>query len=931
MQVKKAGKLGGWEAGTQTGAVRQVASELQVSCGKFSRARAGGLLVVCVLILACGHEAPSSEFRVSERFIQSHPASAFTLDIVGSKETVGEIPIIASESEMSMRLHQIEVGKTLDASEIGAVFVATGPDPYLVFNVDLEAARIHEVVVHGKNLGPNVEIFWAGSLERFSPDRMVSAKAGTDDDSVRFSVGQHDLWQGGVSKIRLDPTTVNGRRVEVRKLQLVELQLDQKRMQQASLEPWMVTLGSETRPGTPADFGEPIRWEVEWEPGDRLVFGYGLMGRLESPVHFSVRDLSLSEDARAVFSETLKPDKDTAGVWHEATVMCAGEGGSTVLEFDVEPTMTGRVGGGVPIWGSPTIFEVHDQRSRPNIVLISVDTLRPDHLGVYGYDRQTSPHIDQLATKQGVVFETVVASAPWTLPSHMSLFSGLDAVRHGINYGIPKKTVPLIQQYLSDWGYTTVGITAGGYLSSQYGFATGFDSYRSWPGTAGSEDELVEGVDSLLQWLDGHGSENFFAFFHTYEVHSPYRPRAPYFAQWSDPSKRGFDGVVEARVAGYDEKAGFVGLNSIGIREPRQDVRPLEKGELQLAIDCYDAGIAFTDSQLGRLFDYLEASQLMENTVIIVTSDHGEALGEQGFFDHGRLYDPEILVPLIIAAPGRSGNGGRIAQQVRLVDLAPTILDLALGDVPDDLDGVSLLPVLSGNEALVPEEAWSYAPKTNHGLALRTNDGRKLIFNNTAWSPAQGRQELFDLDADPSEENAIVDDPGIDRMRAKVFEHLEDWERGIEVEIVNGETTALAGSFSTSDRQDLIVTRIKGVDIPDNVVHVADGETIIFKAPPGSKYTVIAEDLSTTNLHLQGRPENPVTASLDADIDLSSSESQGFVVYSGGSWTVQSELPGAAETWIRVAWRNSGPGEDQVRSQESAQVLEQLRALGYVE
>ncbi|MCD4749422.1 MAG: sulfatase-like hydrolase/transferase [Thermoanaerobaculales bacterium] len=892
---------------------------------------AASALLAYGLLLACGQEVSSPELSVKDRFFDSHPTKEFRLEGVGSKEVVGDVPVVESGSEMSCRLLQMEVQNTGTTLENGVVLVATGSDPQLIFDVDLESGRIHEIVVDGKNLGPNVEIFWAGSMERFNPERMVAAKPEESDGSIHFSVGRNDMWRGRITKLRLDPTMVEGRRVQIRKIQLVGLSLDPQRLRQASLQPWLVTLGSETRPGMPADLGEPNRWKVEWKSGDRLTFGYGLMGGIESPVHFTVKDLSLPKQSSTVFSERLEPSRRAVGVWHEGTVVCSGEGGPTILEFEAELEKSDRLGGGVPVWGSPAILGKDSPRSRPNIILISIDTLRPDHLGVYGYDRRTSPHIDRLAANHGVVFETVVASAPWTLPSHISLFSGLDAVRHGINYGIPKKTVPLITQYLSDWGYTTVGITGGGYLSSQYGFATGFDSYSSWQGTAGSEGELTKGVDSLLRWLDVHGTENFFAFFHTYEVHSPYRPRAPYFAGWSEPAKRGFGGVVEARTAGYDEKAGYVGLNSIGVTEPRQDLRPLEEGELQLVIDCYDAGIAFTDEHLGRLFEYLESSRLMENTVVIVTSDHGEALGERGFFDHGRLHDPEILVPLIIAAPGRSANGGREARQVRLLDLAPTILDLARGDVPDDLDGVSLAPILSGQDVQIPEEAWSYTPKTNHGLALRTNAGPKLIFNNTAWSPAQGSQEWFDIEADPSKEHNIVDLPGIEEMRAKVFEHLERWERGIEIEIVNEESQVLTGSFSTTDSQILIVTRIKGVDIPENAVRVVDWRTVAFQAPPGSRFTVVAEDLLATSLHLEGRPDDPVTGTLAADIDLSSPDSQGFVVYDRGAWMMRSESPENGGTWIRAAWRNSGPGESPNRPQEDSKVLDQLRALGYVE
>ncbi len=901
----------------------------------FSRSPSVQVLVAVVvlncLMAGCGRPVESTAQRicVRERFFKVTPEEPFDSEEVGSATTVGKIGLL--DEAISIHLYQVEPAETVEQTPKGRVFHTTGKDSQLIFDVELDATRIQEIVVRGKHLGPNVEVFWAGRLQRFSPDRMASAKWDSGGGVVVFAVDRQEAWEGTIKRFRLDPSGVADRMVRIDSIEFISLIPDPERVREASRRPWRITLGPETRSGVPVPFEEPIVWDVEFRPGDTLTFAYGAMGCFGGPVRFSVHAYEGTGSPAPIFSKILEDDRALHESWHEVMVPCPPGRSSTRLEFRVEMEGTHQAAGGILLLAAPAVLSRDSDSGLPNVILISVDTLRPDHLGIYGYERSTSPNLDRWAGERGVVFETVVASAPWTLPSHMSLLSGIGAVRHGINYGIPKTRVPLMSEFLADDGFLTAGTTAGGYLSSQYGFAAGFDRYHAWHGSAGSDGELEEGFEDFMRWLNDHSNTRFFTFFHTYEVHSPYRPRPPYFEQWADPVWRNFKGVVEARVAGYDENAGFIGLNSIGIREGEKDLRPLREGELQLAIDCYDAGIAHTDDYMGRLFHYLDTSGLTENTVVIVTSDHGESLGERGFFDHGRLYDPEILVPLIIAAPGYDGNGLRVSQQVRLVDLVPTILDLVGVKIQADLDGVSLVPFLNGGHTSIPSEAWSYTPKTNHGISVRTSDGRKLIFNNTAWSPAQGREEAYDLKGLSAKERPIEDLEDRSQLRAMILRHLEDRERGIEIEFVNPGNRILSGFFSTEDSQELIVTRIKGVDIPADAVHVVDTRTIAFRVPRESGFMVVAEDLSTTMLHIEGVSGDPVTGSLNVDVDLSTPESRSFVVLDDGDWTVCSKAPEGSRTWIGVRWRNSGPGTPGDRSPDRPEVLEQLRALGYVE
>lgn len=850
------------------------------------------------------------------------PSETLALENLGDASIVDRIVEAGNLDGAGVRFNQID---TESGARGSTVLVPTGPDPQLVFDVDLDAASVHEIVVRGKNLGPRVEVFWAGALQRFSGDRMVSVKAGVGDEAVHLMVGNHSEWSGRISQLRLDPTHVAGHRVRVLAMDAMGLELSRDALADSAQSPSFITLGDETRTGVPSVPGNPLAWNVVCGEGEKLTFGFGAVGGIDGTARIRVSGPSLAQD----FETILNAGGSGQGRWHDAEIPCRGARTPSAIEFsatlEAETPLRGTV-----VWSNPAILREDARDERSNVILISLDTLRPDHLSAYGYHRPTSPQLDRIAS-DGVVFETVVATAPWTLPSHVSMLSGIGAVRHGINHGTPKFRVPLVSSLLADSGYATVAITAGGYLNPHYGFAAGFDQYHAWPGTAGSEDEMREGMDDLLAWLEDHADERFFAFFHTYEIHSPYRPRAPYFRQWCRAEDRGFDGTVAVHVAGYDAEAGHLGMNAAEVRDNTGTAAPLRDEQLQLLVDCYDAGIAYADAQLARLFDHLETAGLFDETVVVVTSDHGEALGEHGFFDHGRLYDPEILVPLIIRAPGYEASAGsHVSSQVRLVDIVPTMLDLAGVEHDLSLDGISLAPFLRGDQAEVPAEAWSYTPKTNHGVSVRTADGRKLIFNNTAWDPAQGHRQALAVGAAPSDEREAADPAPAHALTPRVVDHLERYQRGLEIEFSNTGAKPIHGTFATSDSQDLIVTRIKGVDIPAGALRVVDARTVAFVVRPGERFTVVAEDLRTEVLELRGRAPGP-GQSLTLDLELASASSSSAAVLAQGSWTVAPAPPEEGGTWIRASWRNSGPGSTSARAEDDAQVLEQLRALGYIE
>jgi arylsulfatase A-like enzyme len=344
------------------------------------------------------------------------------------------------------------------------------------------------------------------------------------------------------------------------------------------------------------------------------------------------------------------------------------------------------------------------------IIMISIDTLRADHLPAYGYKKVATPAIDALAA-DGLVFERAYAHAPQTLPAHAAILSGRLPFETGVrdNVGfVVKATERLLPQMLSDRGFATGGVVSAYLLRKETGIARGFEFFDGEmpPAVPGESVDRVkrDGAESEAvaeRWLDQQRSPRLFLFLHLYEPHRPYAP-PPSFAQY----------------------------------------------------DPYDGEIAYVDTIVGRLVQHLKAQQLYDRSTIVLLSDHGEGLGDHGEQEHGVfVYDEAIHVPLIIKQAGGVGAGRRIADVVQHVDLAPTILDLAKAPIPGNLRGRSLTPILDGtgtlSETLVYSEAW-YARARFGWSELKALTARRHRYIDAP------EEELYDLDRDPQERDNLA-------------------------------------------------------------------------------------------------------------------------------------------------------------------------------
>jgi choline-sulfatase len=350
-----------------------------------------------------------------------------------------------------------------------------------------------------------------------------------------------------------------------------------------------------------------------------------------------------------------------------------------------------------------------------NVLVITVDTLRADHLPPYGYEKVATPAISRLA-QEGVRFESAFTPAPLTLPAHSSAFTGLQPFRHGVRDNGAFSLAPqhaTLASTLKVHGFQTAAFVSAFVLDSRWGLANGFDHYFddftvSAADLAAMARVQRAGGETWRQaraWLEGHRTGRFFVWLHLFDPHTPYAAPEPYRAQYVD--------------------------------------RP------------YDGEIAYSDAVVGEAIAFLESHQALDDTLVVLLSDHGEGLGDHGEEEHGLLaYDSTLRVPWIIRLPGAARRGAVVDRPVSLVDVAPTVMGLLGIAPPAGLDGVDLTPLVAGTGTLSRDELYAetYYPR------LRFNWSELVSVRNQQYKFIRApRPELYDFRADAGESRNLAD------------------------------------------------------------------------------------------------------------------------------------------------------------------------------
>jgi arylsulfatase A-like enzyme len=401
-----------------------------------------------------------------------------------------------------------------------------------------------------------------------------------------------------------------------------------------------------------------------------------------------------------------------------------------------------------------------------NVVIITIDTLRADHLSCYGYHKQTSPMIDAFA-REAILFEETLCQSSQTLPSHASIFLGTNPRTHkAISHESPVDTeLTTLAEMLKARGYRTGAFISSHALDSEYQLDQGFDTYwevhkeHSYKERREAKQrEQDPTTEAALGWLRNEAGSGFMLWIHWFQPHRPYDPPA---------------GYLEKYVGAY---TGTASSDPDFIMKVWRDRIDLPEEDVQHLIDRYDGEVAYADAQVGRIVDELEGQGLLDNTIVIITADHGEILYEhEYYFGHDiALYDECLLIPLILYAPGLEAAGRRVKSQVQTLDIMPTVLDLLEMRWPDDLEGKSLLPFIEGGGEATSEyyfsETFPFPEKCAPRHAVRTADS-KLIWKETKTGSMT--KEFYDLASDPGETVNLYTDQ--DQRAARLDSVLAAW------------------------------------------------------------------------------------------------------------------------------------------------------------
>jgi arylsulfatase A-like enzyme len=544
---------------------------------------------------------------------------------------------------------------------------------------------------------------------------------------------------------------------------------------------------------------------------------------------------------------------------------------------------------------------------RPNIVLISLDTVRPDHLGAYGYSKPTSPNLDKLAS-EGVVFEKVWTVAPWTLPAHMSVFTSMLPSQHGVDSvgRVLPQSVTTLPQLLQQAGYDTQGIVNNGHMRAHWGFDRGFANWQEFEvdTDAGNCENLTE---QATNWLGKRDSDKpFFLFMHYYDAHDAYGPPAKY--------REMFGSKLTANDARNLTWAA---------RDPQNNIANAD-AKAQL-IGSYDGEIRWMDDQLGKLFATLPA-----NTMVVVFADHGEAFEEHGWTLHGAtLYEEEIRVPLIVRMADGSRAGTRVQSPAGLMDIAPTILGAAGVEAPKQFTGMNLASAIKG-DAQPARVILSENKAVLEGQMQRSAIAYpwKLVYSNFS-----NGYELYKL---PNETQNLADaEPSaVEQLRKQIDSNLQRENFWMIHARGNGKheiTITVEGGTLAS----FIPV---GFDKQRDTLSTSDNGTRMrwVSYPSGGTKSVMLE-------------MSNIKATLSVDIRVND-ERQPSQLFVGASQTQQKELPARVPAKqdpskvlmdprainkdgvfvVHHVGDDSDGREDNAKALD-AEVIEQLRGLGYIE
>ncbi len=689
-------------------------------------------------------------------------------------------------------------------------FRTTGGKPWIDIAVDVDASEVTEVRVKmRRNRSHNPPaLLWTyetnrGRREPRARGSALEVVGRLKDDYIIYHlpVTGMDQWRGRIHSVRIWPGNQPDLVVDIQDIMFDYLPaITEWSARNEEVRNGHVAIYDETRQALIAP--TPSRYDATFRipENGRLSFGHAILPiswRVDTSAAFSVSVVDGSGTPERVYSyEAPVIDQAQAG-WLDVDVSLARFAGKEVT-VRLETTSGSPDAIVNSVWSDPVAYAPlgdAESGSRPkNIVLVSLDTLRADHLADYGYPRMTAPAFTRFS-RENVVFDRFVSQAASTGPSHMSLFLSMFPSAHGIvnhEQQLSRKAVTLAEIY-RDAGYRTAAFTEGGYTAAEIGFYQGFSSYAEVVGPMDGRGGYADVTfPRAADWIERNRDQPFVLFVQSYQVHVPYCPGEP----WVDLYRGGYNGPLD-RCVGYGE-IGAMNYEAMGLPwklEKNHGKNPPTPEDIEYLVALYDAEIRKIDSWFAHLLDTLEEQGLAEDTIVVVFSDHGEDFGDHlALGRHARsLYDEMVHVPLAMRIPG-GPNRMRIPDMITSVDLLPTLLELTGVSAPKNLEpeGASLVPLLEGREL---ESRPAYAENYSDAIRAMIRRGNwKLIHTREFEDPEQVEEhaprtmivrglrlgtELYDLENDPGETRDLsTEEPAILEELMRELERFLEKQEG---------------------------------------------------------------------------------------------------------------------------------------------------------
>jgi arylsulfatase A-like enzyme len=553
---------------------------------------------------------------------------------------------------------------------------------------------------------------------------------------------------------------------------------------------------------------------VSWQ-GLRDVFRETLVTRSPETVRFQVAVperpvmhvvLGTPEDEPVTFRIAVRRgDKDvpvltrtvtTPYRWEPRVVDLADFAGANVT---LSLSATSEKPGTIAFWGAPAIrarVGKDGQGPPQTVMLVQLDTLRTDHLELYGYERQTAPVLKRLAG-EGAFFQNAITQTSWTKAATPSIHTSLYPSTHGV-HAIPDRlpsSAHTIAEAYRDAGYATASFSSVAFTGQFTNLHQGFEELHeseSTVGRAGPRGAKTsrEFVDRLVDWLDGHRDVPSFVYLHFFDPHSPYEPNKPYDTMWADPKGRD-EYLRQQEALKKTVKDAFMAQRGMATPEELKAAGIDAEAYLRYSKDWYDGSIRGMDTELGRLVERIDELGLHDRAVLALYADHGEEFHEHGSMWHGRtVYGEMIRVPLVLWAPGRVPKGLKVDEPVELIDVMPTLLEVSGLPVPKEAQGQSLRPLLvasDGKGTVAANGGWKRRPIVSEKQSLggkefpnasesyAITDANWKLIQNVVRPPDKPEFELYDFYKDPHDQHDLA--AANAEVVARMGKMLEGWRR----------------------------------------------------------------------------------------------------------------------------------------------------------